>query len=232
MNSRKKHKAVRWTLKYKFTTGLPKTSPHLCQEWKVNHRILSSQISKWKHVAEDRVLNLPPFVLKANVWISTVAEPGAPVMWWQQFVFLPNFFVLLCLVVTRFVRVPPPLWEHVSTPSPPSPSPVTPSAECWQPPCCFVYFASPCVCSICICMSTHTHTYTQIHCNAIFPPQHRRWHIPLWVLWLPIGKLRHALRSERSKSILFVNAEGEFATAASQMLRVRIVGGLENKKAV
>lgn len=45
-------------------------------------------------------------------------------------------------------------------------------------------------------------------------------------------KLRHTLRSERSKSFLFVNAEGELATAASQMLCVKAVGGLENKKAV
>lgn len=92
------------------------------------------------------------------MWISVFSlftEPGVPVMWWQQFVFLLTSVFsrdLLCVRLCVFPR------EHVRTPSPPSP--VTLSAICWQPPCCFVYFTSPCICSICICMSKHTHTNT------------------------------------------------------------------------
>lgn len=45
-------------------------------------------------------------------------------------------------------------------------------------------------------------------------------------------KLRHSLRSERSKLFLFVMAESKLATAASQMPHITAVGELENKKAV
>lgn len=71
------------------------------------------------------------------------------------------------------------------------------------------------------------------HTNAIFcnSPAQAMTHSPLSAMaadW----KLRHTLRSKRSKSFLFVNAEGELATAASKTLRVKAVGGLRNKKAV
>lgn len=103
----------------------------------------------------------PSFVLKGNLWISQrlICLLSDDSSW--------SFYPTSFLAVTCFV------WEyeylfaykHEHAPSPPSH--VTLSAICWQLPCCFVYFTSPCICSICICMSKRAHTHK---CNFLQLP--------------------------------------------------------------
>lgn len=101
-----------------------------------------------------------------------------------------------------------------------------PVCQLWQPPCCFVCscFAPHCICSKCICINTHTHTHT----HAISPPSLiNEDTFPFEGCDGCMETLKHSQKC--SKSFLFVNAEGEFATAPSQAHRV---GRLKNKKAV
>lgn len=121
-----------------------------------------------------------------------------------------SFYQLLFLVMTCCVCAYKRLTASVCLSTP---SPASLSVICRQPPCCFVYFMSLCICSICICMSKHARAHPQTLMQvSLFSASDDRF--PFECCGCQLKTPSHSQKWAFNSRRLFVNAEGEFATDA------------------